>query len=233
MAYTALTLINKAYYLSQVVSRDLQQVSGSQQSDGLDLLNALLEIKSSDLRLIPYFQEYDFNTVQGQEEYFVPGLLEVQTMTFNIGPVRFNMSQKFREQYRGEGRVDNTQSLPFTWNVERCLGGANVSLYFVPQQIFPMKIWGKFALTNVTLQTDLSLIYDGYYIEYLRYALAEYICSDWAINFPEQAAMKYKEIRKKLTDVAPFDLTMKKLSTLSKNQTMNWALTNIPGYLPT
>ena len=91
MAYTALQLINRAYYLSQIVARDLQVVSGSQVEDGLYLLNALLDVKGSDLRLIPYFQYYPLTAVANQEKYFVPNLLYVDSMTFNIGPVRYSM----------------------------------------------------------------------------------------------------------------------------------------------
>ena len=66
MAYTALELVTRAYYLSQIVAREAQTVSGSQISDGLYLLNALLDVKASDLQLIPYYQEYDFTSVAGQ-----------------------------------------------------------------------------------------------------------------------------------------------------------------------
>ena len=99
MAYTALQLITRSFYLSQVVARDLQTPTGSQISDGLYLLNALLDIKGSDLHLIPYFQETMLTTVQGQEEYFVPNLFYVDSMTFNIGVVRYPMIEMTRKQY--------------------------------------------------------------------------------------------------------------------------------------
>jgi len=54
MVYTARKLITKAYYLSQVISRSLQTVTAEQVTDGLELLNALIDFKRSDLRLIPY-----------------------------------------------------------------------------------------------------------------------------------------------------------------------------------
>ena len=55
MAYLAVDLISRAYYLSQVVSRELQVVSGTQITDGLYLLNSLIDFKNSDLREIPYY----------------------------------------------------------------------------------------------------------------------------------------------------------------------------------
>lgn len=227
-------LIVKSYYLSQIVSRELQTVEGYQITDGLYLLNALLDIKGSDLRLIPYYQQTIFNTVQGQEKYFLPNILSAETLTFNIGTVRYEMQQVSRDKYFGTGRVDDIQSLPFTYHVERCFGGSNVYVYYVPQDIYLMKMWGKVGLTEVNLQTNLSAIYDPFYIEYLRFALAEYLCIDYSETFPEQAAAKYKEIREKLLDVSAIDLMIRKVNTLGKKQVYNWAHINIsPGWSPT
>lgn len=232
MAYTALQLINRAYYLSQVVSRSLQTVEGEQVTDGLYLLNALLDIKASDLHLIPYFNEYDFNSAQGVESYFVPNLVYADSVTFNIGPVRYSMIDMTRKGYFSTPRIDNVQSLPFSYRIERKLNGAQIYLYFVPADVYQMKIWGKFGLTDVELTTDLSLTYDGFYIEYLRYALAEYICSEWGSSFPDEAKAKYAEIRKKLMMISPADLSIQKRTYFSRQPALDWQLVNIPGWLP-
>ena len=233
MAITARELISRSFYLSGVVSRGLQTVSGEQLSDGLYLLNALLEFKGSDTRLIAYYQEYELNTVAGTESYFIPNLLEAETVTFNLDSVRFGMVKKSRKQYFGTSRVDNIQSLPFTYHVERKLGGAQLYLYFEPNQVYPIKIWGKFGLTDVDYDTDLTLTYDKFYIEYLRHALANYICADYGINMPDQANANYKELQKKLTEVSPADLTIPKATYFSDRETLNWAVVNLSfGYLP-
>lgn len=233
MSMTALQLITKAYYLSQINARELQTPSGQQITDGLYLLNALLDVKGSDIRLIPYFNETIFTTEIGREKYFLPNVLSTESMTFNIGPVRYEMERQDRKQYFGTGRVDNVQSLPFQWHPERTLDGMNVYLYYLPQDNYVMKTWGKIALTDVTLQTDLETFYDNYYIEYLRFALAEYICMENAENMPELAAQKYKEIRKKLMDISPPDLKVQKRSILGQREVFNWAHVNIsPGYSP-
>lgn len=226
MAYTALQLITKAYYLSQIVSRGLQTVSGEQITDGLDLLNALLDVKGSDIRLIPYFERYEFPLIAGQEEYFIPNLLAIETLTFNIGDVRFSMEKTHRKQYFGNSRVDNITNLPFTWHVERELGGSRIYVYYLPGDAYAAKLTGKFSLTDVNLNTDLTTVYDLYYIEYLRFALAEYICADWGATFPDQAAMKYKEIRKKLLDVSPPDLTIQKVSYFNSKNVLDWQAIN-------
>lgn len=232
MAYTALQLITKSYYLSQVVARNLETVTGEQIADGLDLLNALLDVKGSDLRLIPYFQRYSFPTVAGQEEYFIPNLLQIDAMTFNIGDVRYPMKEMSRRQYFDSGRVDDVQSLPFTFRQERELGGTRIYMYFLPAGVYVAKISGKFGLTDVMLTQDMSLTYDLYYMEYLRFALAEYICSEYGATFPDQSAAKLAQITKKLMDINPVDLMVRKSSYFNSNNAIDWQLISIPGWIP-
>lgn len=228
MAYTARKLIINSYYLSGIVSRGLQSVSGEQLTDGLDLLNALLAVKSIHQNLVPYYREYSINAVIGQEIYNIPALIEAETLTFNIGSVRYSMMALPRNKYFGTGRVDNIQSLPFDWHYERCLGGSNLYIYFNPNVTYPMKIWGKFGLTSVADENvDLSLTYDAFYIEYLRYALAEYICAEYNITFQPQSQKKLNEIEAQLSYVSPKDLTIQKLTTLSAATGFNWGDVNI------
>ncbi len=229
MAYTALTLINRAYNLSRLVSRGLQQVTAPQQETGLFLLNAILDTKGVNTRLIPYFQEYDGTFVIGQETYFISNLYAVETMTFNIQTVRYPMNKQSRDKYFGSARVDNVYSLPYMYHVERKYGGANVYVYYPPNQAYTYKIWGKFGLTNVTLHQDLSLTYDNFYLEYLRYALADYICEDAGITFSPQSMARLKQIEKSLLDVSPPDLTIQKVSTMQESYALNYAQANIGG----
>lgn len=233
MAYPASELITRAYFLSQVLARDLQTISGSQMDDGLYLLNALLDVKFSDLQLIPYYTNYQFNTVQGTEMYFIPNLAEADTTTFNIGTVRFSMNELTRKEYFGTPRVDQLQALPFSYRYERCLGGANLFLYFVPNQVYLVNVWGKFGLSDVTLHQDLSLTYDLFYIEYLRFALAQYICCEYGQSFPETCEMKLKQIVKKLKSVSPADLSISKRSFFTTNTTFDWQFCNLSqGWFP-
>lgn len=223
MAYTVTELITRAYYLSQVVSRELETVSGQQFADGLVYLNALLSLKSAHSRVIPYFQEYDFNAVVGQEKYFVPNLVQPETLTFNIGPVRYSTQPTPRRAYFGSGRVDNITSLPFNWHFERLLNGSNIYLYFLPADTYPIKIWGKFGFTDVSLNQDLSLTYDEYYIDYLRYRLAKRICSEFGIPMQPEALQELRELEEAVTDVSPPDLTLSKISSLQGTTGLSWA----------
>ena len=234
MAYLAVDLITRAYYLSQVVSRELQVPSGTQITDGLYLLNAIIDFKNSDLREIPYYQELDFNTVQGQELYSIPNLLSVDSLTFNIGPVRYAMNEETRTSYFANYRIDNVQSLPFQYRFERTLDGMDLYIYFVPADVYVMKLWGKFALTEVALNTDMSLLYDFFYIEFFRHELSWYIANEYGATLPD-GVMKNREIlQKKIMDVSPADLSIRNLNYFGNSaQSLDWQVINLSGgWLP-
>lgn len=233
MAYTTTELITKAYYLSQIVSRELEQVSGQQIGDGLIMLNALLSLKSAHTRLVPYYSEYDFTAVPAQEIYFIPNLLACETFTFTLGDVRYSMSPTSRRNYFGSGRVNNITSLPFNWHLERTNGGSNLYVYFLPNVNYPMQIWGKFGFDNVALGQDLLLTFEEYYIDYLRYRLAQRLCSEYGIPMQPQAAQELKELESDMTDVSPPDMTISKISTLQGQTSLTWAQINLGrGYVP-
>jgi hypothetical protein len=230
MAYTVTQLITDAYYLSGVVSRQFQTVSGEQLNTGLIFLNSVLSFKTAQQRLIPYFQEYIFDEVTGQEKYFVPNLIKAETLTFNIGPVRYSMLPQSRKDYFGTGRVDNIQSLPYMWHYERTFGGSNIYMYFLPNSDYETKLWGKFSLNNVTLNQDLSLTLDQFYIEYLRYATGQKICTEYNISFPPENRSILNEYEAMITDISPLDLTLQKISSLQADAGLNWADINIGHY---
>jgi hypothetical protein len=215
MAYTAQKLITNAWYLSGIIARNLQTVSSDQINDGLDLLNAFLSVETADKRMIPYFQKYETTAVAGQELYFVPNLIQLETITFFIGNIRFSLEDYSRDRYFGESRVVNIQSLPYQFHAERVMGGMNVYLYFLPNSAYPIEIFGKFSLNSVTLNQDLSLTLDQFYIEYIRYCLANKMCEEYNIEFQPQAAAKLKMYQQIIKDISPLDLTMQKVSSFN------------------
>lgn len=228
MPHTARELIIDAYYLSGVSSRDLQTVTGSQITDGLTLLNELLAVKGMTGALIPYYKEYQFNAVVGQEKYFIENLIDIETFTFTIDTVRYSTYPEGRREYFGSGRANDIQSLPYSWRMERTLDGTDLYLYFLPDVAYPLTIWGKFGFEEITdLCLDLRTLYDRYYMVYLRYALAEYICEYNGITFKPQAAAKLKQLEEKLTYISPIDLSIRKQSTLQRKTSLNYGDINI------
>lgn len=235
MAYTARNLINGAYYLSGVVARDLQEVSGDQVLNGLHLLNEILAVKAVDIKLVPFHREIQFDAVPYQEKYFVKGLISIENVTFLKNSVRFPMANLSRNKYFGSGRVEEINSLPLQWRAERTTGGTDLYLYFRPDQNYPIKIWGKFMLDEVSLGDDLSAIFEMNYLCYLRYKLAESICGDYNITFQPQSAQKLAELERLLPSISPVDLSFtNKISVLSsRGSSMNWAFVNLGnGWVP-
>jgi len=227
MAYTVTQLITEAYYLSGRVSQGLQTVSGQQLNQGLNLLNSILATNTVDERLIPYFTKYDFNTIVGQESYFIPSLIMIETLTFNYSQVRWSVEPTTRKYYQGSSRANNIESLMMNYYVERGKGGATIFFYFLPDQIYPVTIWAKFSLSQVVLNQDLSAILEIYYINYLRYALAEYICHANNITFQPQNSEELKRLEKVLLDTSAPDLTIQNMSGLKARGQSIWGLVNL------
>lgn len=229
MAYTVTELITKAYYLSNVVARDEETVSGSQLSDGLDMLNALLSSFATDTNYIPYFSSTDITPVTGQGEYTVTGLVEVENFTFFIGTanqVRYPSYEQTRNEFFGTARAENVNALPFQWHFERIKGGGKIYVYFPPTGVNNMRVWGKFLLTDVSLNQDLSLTYDLFYIDFLRYSLADYICNEYAINLQPQTLQRLRIYQEKMITLSPVDFRLQKVSTLSRSAGINYADVN-------
>lgn len=207
MSYTTTELITRSWYLSSIVARDLETVSGDQLNDGLNMLNALLSFKTADQRLIPYYNEYDFVAVVGQEQYFIPNLILPETLTFFKDTVRYATVPLGRKAYFGTPRAEGIESLMFQCHYERCLKGSNLFVYFLPDQNYPMTIWGKFSLQSVSLGQDLSLTLDAFYIEYLRYALSQYMCQEYNISMSADTKAKLDEFERMIFDISPIDMS--------------------------
>lgn len=243
MAYTAQQLITRSWFLSGIVARNLQFVTGDQITEGLALLNALLDFKQIETDLIPYWTYIEFPLIPGQEYYFLPNVCAVESMTFNIDVVRYPMVSTARRAYFGSSRVDNIQTLPFNWNFNRGKGGGTLSLYFLPQSAYPAKLMVKIFLNDVSLNTDLTNIsstlpytflqtqnagYDTSYIEYLRHELASYMCDEYGVDLNASTKERLIAYRRMLMDESPPDLSREGVTILASNsQGYNWGDVNI------
>ena len=218
MAYPVTELIADSYYLSRVVSQGFEEVTGYQMSKGLRLLKGAIAFKTAENRTIPYFKQYNFDGIVGEEKYFIPGLIQIETLTFNIDQVRYQMESETRQRYFGSSRANNINSLPYMYFMEKCLNGANLYIYFLPQQAYPFEIHGKFRLENdLTLAMDLETIFDDFYIQYLKYLLSEYICEDYQIQTQPEVRRRLISYEKSLFDTSAYDLSMIKTSNLQSS----------------
>lgn len=234
MAYTGTQLITGAYYASGIVARELESVNGSQAADGLILLNEIIEEKAVDATMIPYQSSTTVNMVVGQEEYSVSNLIHASTATFVKDDVRYKLIEQPRDKYLGSYRVNTIQSLPFSFHQEREFGGTKIFLYFLPDDTHVMTIYGIFRLSTVTAGQDLSLTLDQFYISYLKYALAERLCAEYAIEPPMTLVRQLRKYESWINKRSrQFDLSIKKQSTLQVKNNLSWAYINLgKGYVP-
>ena len=242
MPYLAQDLITRSWFLSGIVARNLQVPTGDQIYDGLQMLNDLLNFKQIETDLIPYWTYIELPLVANQEYYFLPYVAAIESATFNIDVVRYPMDYVSRRNYYGTSRVDNISTLPFSWNYNRSLGGGNMALYFKPESNYPMKMMVKIFLVDVTLQMDLTNLteivpytfinssnqgLDTSYIEYLRYALAQYMCSEYGVLFNPESEKILTSYKRKLMYMSPPDLSTIKTSILTEGTGLNWGDINI------
>jgi len=87
---------------------------------------------------------------------------------------------------------------------------------------------GQFRLQSVTINQDLSLTLDPFYINYLKYALADRICAYYNYSLPEgvkKLMEKYEGMISKQS--AQLDMSCQKVSTLGRHQSFSYAQVNI------
>jgi hypothetical protein len=233
MAYTVTELINRAWYLSGKYSSQFQTVTGPDLNYGLYLLNALLAIKTANQRLIPYYTYYTFAAVSTQEKYVIPALILCETLTFDFGEVRYAMNEKTRFEYFATARANNVFTLPSIYYIERAYGGSNLYMYPKPDSTYQFNMHAKFSLQSVVLNQDLSATLDAFYIEYLRYALAEYMCQETNIVFQPQSQKRLDELENQIFDISPIDFTMRKTSVFTVYPGMDYPQANLSrGFYP-
>jgi hypothetical protein len=151
MPYLANELITDSYYDAGIVSREFETVSGSQMAIGLKTLNEILTEKRIDKSMIPYETKFQIAAEVGQETYWIPNLISIDTLVFYLQNVRYSMDMINRNLYFGAPRVENILSLPNQAYFERKVGGGNLHIYFQPDRNYPLEIHGSFDL-NISSQ---------------------------------------------------------------------------------
>jgi hypothetical protein len=220
--YTARDLIIESYYLSGIVARDYEFTGGSDINDGLQRLNDFLTIKGAKTKLIPYFSFINDNLTAGQSQYFFKDLVDIDSFTFFLinddqssSSVRLSVWQQTPFEFFGVPRALNIDSLPIYWHMERVFGGAMVYVYPTPVLNYPFEIRGKFSLTSVTLDQDLSTVYDDWYLVYLKYGLAMALCAWRQVAPPLNLVTMFEEMEQEMTTLEVMDFSLRKASYFS------------------
>lgn len=238
--YTVLQLITDAFYLSQIVSLDLQTApTGSQIEVGLNRLNGFIGNKTAKTKLIPFYERITGNLVSGQEEYFFPRMVHIETFTFFIpnpdesNAVRFNTHEDTRYKYFATARAEGIKALPYRWRQERVFGGTNFYTYFLPLENYAYEMLAKFYLDSVTLNQDLDASMEISYREYLLYGLTTYLCQMYDAEPPLSVVKQFDDLEADLMTQSPMDLTIRKTVAFSGSLAFNYLdADGLRGYRP-
>ncbi len=137
------------------------------------------------------------------------------------------MMEASRSRYFATPRVDNILSLPYMWHFEREKGGGRIYVYFKPQDTYPLKFNGKYGFSSVTKDTDLELVYDRFYIAYLKYALAQYLCIDYNISMQPEAIGQLTDYEEQLRYISPIDFSTNIRNPMQKGYPDMYAQANL------
>ena len=228
MSFTAAELLANAYHQAVIVTIDYTPLSADQLNIGLYSLNEVLSRVLIDEAIVPYWKEYDFELITGQESYDVPYLIDVETFVFFLDQVRYPITKCDFRQYWNAPKAITVQTLPIIFSQKRILGGTKVSVTPNPNQNYPATMYGSFGLTNVSLFDDLSAVYDQYYITYLTALTARMLCVHYGVEVPSilrSHLFEYDQLIRKRSQ--PLDLTNSVISTFNRMSDINYAQVNV------
>jgi len=240
MPYLTSQLVVRAFQTSGLYSPDIGNYPTTNQlNNGLFLLNEGL----SENNLLGEMQKYtkliEVPCVIGQEIYFIPDMLNIQTFTFNLTNVRYSVQYRTRTEYFGVSRVDQVNGLPYIYHIERAykndentgaiISGSNVYVYMPPSQQITFNIHGLFEQSLVQLNTDLSEFMQASDLKYWRLKLASFICAFYQKDMPIKAAEQLDEIEEKIKVFNSPDLssTAQIVNLFGQSQAINYGQINI------
>jgi hypothetical protein len=207
-------LIAKSWYFSGIVARGFESVSGQELEDGLMLLNDLLAANNMLGNKFPYQSDITLNTIAGQFSYDVQGLIKITSITFKDGSLRWGMIRDSRRDFQGSTRVDDIESLPYHYHEERALNKMIVNLYFIPDKAYEINIHGLFKYPVVSLSADVSSLFEDFYITYLVYELASWICDFRDVDLPARVERRRKILEDNVKQVFVPDMKSVKVNAL-------------------
>jgi hypothetical protein len=226
-------LVTKSYGMAQIVARGLDSTQSHQGKDGLFFLNLLLSEKSVPASYIPYYTEYTLDTVSGQETYFVPMLAKISAISFEMDSIRYGLQPQNVGQYKGSSRANNIKSLPYSYWARRVNGGLNISLYYLPNQVYQVDITGKFVPEKVTMDDELDDKFDSFYQFYLMYDLANRLCQFNGISLPLSVEVQLSKYESTMKNINEMDTDCKISTVISGQGGINYAAANIGrGWVP-
>lgn len=219
-------IVNKAIYLSGLSSRVLDEPQPEYSADGLRWLNGFLAELGMTGREIPFITTYVFNAVVGQQTYFVPGLIDTDSVTFELGKVRYSMERVFNNNFYATARVNSVNSLMYKYYVQRLPNGSNIDFYFFPSQNFPIHVRGRFSYPPLTYDTQMDTIVDGGTQDFFIYKIAQRLCGYYGQMFSDANNAELARLEDYVRNMNAPDTTFQARMILCRNDLLNWGQIN-------
>lgn len=230
MIFTASDIIVKAFYLIGEYSPD-EQPTGAEMNEALDYLNELLDSFSSTGLMIPFTDEFTFNTQQGQADYtFGPDagndfqmqqFRQIMDVYLQYYGVNYPLVEISHDQANQIVRYPAAQSRPTQLFMQKHNTYNKITLYYTPDLSYPIVMRVKYDLQNLTLNTPITSL-PRYYRRFLRYILGKELSSVFETGTWDDK--KEAELQKMIIDLTPandLDVSLK-LSTALTKKYIGW-----------
>lgn len=230
----AITTVDKLIQRSARIiglNSDDRNLSNHKIAEGLEVLNELLDSFFTQPDVLAYFSSVQFNLVTGQKSYEfsrevtadvnsnkIAQLKSVYLVDTNVVYPMWVQKDYIDWEVR---RTTDRQTRPFQVYLQNDILKSFVIFDVLPDKNYECNLKAKFALSNVSLSTDLTVLPD-YYVNFLKYALGRelntsYPGTVWNANLEA----RYKDAKKYIIGVSDDDLmqvTSVGLSNVSRNR---------------
>lgn len=217
--------INDSYQLISANSPTVP-LQGNDQSKGLQFLNELIDSYSATGLLLTVPKEINFQIVTGQtnvtftDPTFSPPptsfpniaegrLANLENAFLLLDGVTYPMYDESRNTFKASYKFDPLQGLPRFVIVTYFDNYTDMRLYPAPSQPFQCFVFGKFQLSDLTINGDMSG-FPTYYIRFLRYALAKDLAfyKGRSEAWGDKLEAAYIKAEKEMQAVSPMNLNI-------------------------
>ncbi len=207
MTFSASKVVSDAWYKSGFVPSDAS-VDGSSMALGLDELKLLISGIDLDGGAQPFTVNTTVNLVGGQEDYDIEGLVEIISLSYTDGNIRYRLKPTSADAYESNPRIEDLSTFPDRYYARRIppqtvngvlqSNGMRISFYPVPNKSYVLNITGKFAQPEITMTTDLSALFPPWMIDYFILGTAMRICEYYDMDCPQRIVNRFNSLESKI-----------------------------------
>lgn len=221
MVQTVKQFVTDAY---QLISANTPTVplQGNDMSKGIQLLNQLLRAYSGTGLLLTIARQVDFTVGIGQTEITFadpdyPGVADLKVgrlanladAWLTLDGVTYPLIPLNRDVFLQSYKYDPQLGLPrfiITYNEDNL---TRLRIYPGPSQVYNLSVYGKFETTTL-IENDTMSNFPNYYIPYLQFAVAKYLCAfkGRAAAWTDFLEKQYDDFKKDIESVSTVNVVI-------------------------